>query len=149
MLVGRIARLLDGKATQLKVNYFILGAIVMAFGLLAVLLQTSNGLASVTSKVVVATNSCAFPNGYADVKVLNPAEPNISKSDYRPNLSANALVTVGPDGHPISAKIVKSSGSAGVDRATVNAAMTSTYSPKTKACVPVTGEYLFNVDTGP
>ncbi len=153
MLVGRIARLLNGKATQLKVNYFVLAASVMAFTILAVLLQTSTSRASIENvtlsrNVVASANSCVFPHGYADVKALNPVPPNIPKSAYRPNLSANALVTVGPDGLPIKAKIVKSSGSAAVDRATIDAAMHSTYSPKMKACKPMTGEYLFNVDTG-
>ncbi len=148
MLVGRIARLLNGKAAQLKVNYLVLGASVIAFGFLAVLLQTSNGLASIGTTVVAATSSCTFPHGYSDVKVLNAAMPDIPKSAYRPNLSANVLVTVGPDGRATNAKIVKSSGSAGVDRAAVTAATHSTYTPKMKACKPMTGQYLFHVDTG-
>ena len=146
MLVGRIARLLNGKATDLKVNYLVLAACTTAFAALAVLLQTSDGLASVGN---VAVNPTLSPACYADVKPLNPAMPNIPKSSYRPNLSANALVTVSPNGRPESAKIVKSSGSAAVDRATVEAAMDSTYVPKKKACKAITGEYLFNVDTGP
>jgi TonB family protein len=140
MLVGRIARLLNGKASQLKTNYLVVAANVAALAAFAVLLATTNGLATV---------SCVFPNGYSDVKPKKPAAPNIPKADYRPNLSANALVTVGADGRAVNAKVVKSSGNAVVDRATVQAAMESTYSPKQRACHAVTGDYLFNVDTGP
>ena len=147
MLVGRIARLLNGKAIELNVNYLVLGASATAFAALAVLLQTSSGVASVGN--TVAATATLSPSCYADVKALNPAMPDIPKSAYRPNLSANALVTVAPDGHPVNAKIVKSSGSPAVDHATVEAAMASTYVPKKKACKAVTGEYLFNVDTGP
>jgi bla regulator protein blaR1 len=147
MIVGRIARLLDGKAANVKINYLVLAAIVLAFGVLAVALQTTNGLASVGDAVVA--NAALSSKCFADVKPLNAAMPNISKADYRPNLSANALVTVAADGHPTAAKIVKSSGNAGVDRATVEAAMTSTYSPKMLDCKATTGQYLFQVNTGP
>jgi beta-lactamase regulating signal transducer with metallopeptidase domain len=152
MLVGRIARLLNGKATQLKVNYFVLGVSVVAFGTLTALLQTSNGLPSIGNDVAVAASTCASRDVLhrgADVKILNAAMPNISKSAYRANVWANALVTVGPDGRPLTVKIVKSSGSASIDRATVNAAMASTYAPAMVNCKPTTGQYLFHVVTGP
>lgn len=155
MLVTRVARLLDGKAGQLKINYFVLGASILAFAILGVLLGTSQGLASAgllpsaSAASVVSDSSCTFPHGYTDVKPINPVAPSIPKSDYRAGLSAGALVTVGPDGRAVSAKIVKSSGNAAIDRATVDAAMASTYSPATKACKPVAGMYLFHIETGP
>jgi TonB family protein len=155
MLVGRIARLLDGKGTELKVNYLVLGASVLSLAILAVLLQTSEGLASAGFESAASSDSQNASNPYlspkcnADVKPLSPAMPNISKADYKAKVSANALVTVGPDGHPIDAKIVKSSGSAAIDRAAVDAAMHSTYSPKMEDCKKITGQYLFQVDTGP
>jgi beta-lactamase regulating signal transducer with metallopeptidase domain len=148
MLVGRIARLLNGKVTQLKVNYFVLGASVLMFVILAFALQTPNGLASI-SKAVAVSNPTACVHSGADVKVRSAAMPDIPKEMYRPNVSAYALVTVGPDGHPVKARIVTSSGSAGIDRATVNAAMASTYSPEINLCKAVTGQYLFHVATGP
>jgi bla regulator protein blaR1 len=141
MLLGRIARLLNGKAGQLKVNYVALGASVVGFALLGMVLQTPQGRA--------ATASCTFPQGYADVKVLNAAMPDIPKSAHS-GLSAGALVTVDANGKPVSAKIVKPSGNAEVDRATVNAAMASAYSPEMKHCTAVAGGmYLFHVETGP
>ncbi len=173
MLVGRIARLLNGKATDLKTNYVALGASSVAFAILAVLLQTLTGLAADASlplgtDVAVAASPCVYPTNLtantpeeksklrkelfatgAEVKVLNAATPDIPKSAFRPNTAANALVTVSPDGHPVSAKIVKSSGSPGMDHAVVNAAMASTYSPAMNNCKLVTGQYLFQAQTGP
>lgn len=145
-LVGRISRMLNGKETSLKVNYFVVAASMVLFGILALALQVPNGLPSV---------SAATPSPYlspacnAAVRPKNPAAPDIAKADYRPHLSATALVTVDPDGHPVSAKIVKSSGSAPTDRATVDAAMHSTYFPAKSNCTAETGQYLFHVETAP
>ncbi|HEU5481204.1 MAG TPA: TonB family protein [Candidatus Tumulicola sp.] len=147
MIVGRIARLLDGKAAAVKTNYFVVLSAVLALGALAIALQTSNGLASVGN--AVAANNPPASKCYADVKPLEAAMPNIPKADYQPKLSANALVTVASNGRPTDAKIVKSSGNAAVDRATTEAAMASTYSPKMVDCKATTGQYLFQVDTGP
>ncbi|MEO9170290.1 MAG: M56 family metallopeptidase [Candidatus Aquilonibacter sp.] len=155
VLVGRIARLLNGKVIQLKINYLVLGASVMSFGILAVLLQSSEGLASTGSARtgstdgLIAASACTFPHGYADAKPRNATPPEIPKSDYKSGLSAGALVNIAADGHPVSAKIVKSSGNAAVDRATVEAAMHSTYYPATKACKAVSSQYYFHIETGP
>jgi beta-lactamase regulating signal transducer with metallopeptidase domain len=174
MLVGRIARLLNGKVTQLKINYLVLGTSVAAFGLLAILLQTSTGLASnapqLGSTAVVASSQCVpvtIPKDAdklspaeqkqilaqlkatsSDVKVVNAVPPDISKADYRPNVQANAVVTVGADGTPQKAKISLSSGSAAIDQATIKAAMASTYSPAMSNCKPRVDQYLFHVATG-
>lgn len=147
VLVLRVARLLNGKVPQLKTNYLVLAASVASFAVLAVLLQSSGGLASVAT--AAGAGSCSVPHGYAYVQVKDAAPPEIPKSAYRPGLEATALVTVDAAGHPVSAKIVKSSGSAAVDHATVDAAMHSTYSPAMKACKPVRGSYYFHVKTGP
>ena len=173
MLVDRIARLLDGKGIELNVNYRALGTSVLAFALLAVLLETLTGLAADGSavsenSVAVAASPCVLPTNLtantpeekaklrdrlfgasAEAKILNAAPPDIPKSAFRPKTTANALVTVGTDGRPISAKIVKSSGSAGMDQAVINAAMASTYSPAMNNCKLVTGQYLFQIQTGP
>ncbi|HTX58722.1 MAG TPA: M56 family metallopeptidase [Verrucomicrobiae bacterium] len=142
MLVGRIARLLNGKVAQLKTNYLVLGASVVTFAVLAVLLQTSDGRAATAQQTTVASASCN-----ADARVLKPAMPNIPDAAYKPNVFANAEVTVAADGQPMTAKIIKSSGSAGIDEATVAAAMASTYSPKMVNCKAVVGEYVFHVQT--
>jgi TonB family protein len=152
MLVERIARLLNGKAIQLKINYVTLGASVLGFGVLAVALQTVTGLAADASlplgtEVAVAASPCVAMG--ADVKILNAVPPDIPKSAFRPNTAANALVTISPSGRPISAKIVLSSGSAGMDSAVVKAALASTYSPAMNACKYITSQYLFKAVTGP
>jgi len=146
MVVGRIARLLSGKGCDLRINYFVLSASILALGTLALLLQTAAGLASTGTAVATSGSPSKC---YSSVKPLDAAPPEISKADYRTNVSANALVTVAPSGHPTSAKIVKSSGSDAIDHATVAAAMASTYSPQLDACKAVTGQYLFHVQTAP
>jgi len=83
------------------------------------------------------------------LRFINAAPPDIPKSAYRANASANALVTVGTDGRPVSAKIVLSSGSKAIDNAAVVAAMKSTYSPEMSNCKLRTGTYLFKVETAP
>jgi TonB family protein len=163
--VWRLARLLDRKVTQLKVNRFVLGASVAAFGFLAILLQTPNGLVSVTDATSLATrisptsaNDVTSPGTRVavnlsrcnhDATVVHAVRPNISKADFKPNASANALVTVGADGRVDGAKIVKSSGSTAIDHATLEAATHSTYASATKACKAIAGEYMFHVQTGP
>jgi TonB family protein len=150
MLLGRIARVLNGKAGQLKINYFVLVSSIISFAILGVLLQAGRGLASPAVSgsgpvgMRVAQNSCN-----AGVKPLNAAAPNIPKPAYQAGVSAGALVMVDADGRPTSAKIVKSSGNAVIDRATVNAAMASTYSPAVRSCKREAGMYLFQVETGP
>ena len=164
-LVGRVARLLDGKVTQLKVNRSVLGASVAAFGLLAILLQTPNGLASVDDATSLDTHISATsanditPSGTRvalnlarcnhGAAVSHAVAPNISKEDYKPNMSASALVTIGSNGRVESVKLAKSSGNAAIDHATVEAATHSTYVAATKACKAIAGEYMFHVETGP
>jgi beta-lactamase regulating signal transducer with metallopeptidase domain len=146
LLLGRIARLLTGKAIVVKINYVAAAASVAAVALLALALQ-SKGMASV--RTMLAAQPTQPANCYRDVTVIDAAAPNISKSAYRANVSANALVTVGADGRPIGAKIVLSSGSEAINSATIGAAMKSTYSPEMSNCKPKTGTYLFHVETGP
>ncbi|MBV9028311.1 MAG: hypothetical protein JO311_06800 [Candidatus Eremiobacteraeota bacterium] len=154
MMVGRIARLLDGEAREVKVNYFVLGISVAAFAGLGFVFAGARGVAAErvalsAGTTVAASAACTFPHGYSDVKVRNAVPPDIPKAAYRPGLSAAALVTVGPDGRPTGVKLVKLSGNAAVDHATVVAAMASTYSAAMKSCKPVSGVYLFHIETGP
>lgn len=153
-IVSRIARLLDGKAREVKVNYVALGISVAAFAGLGLVFAGAQGIAADRvalsgTTTVAASESCTFPHGYSDVKVRNAVPPDIPRAAYRAGLSADASVTVGANGNAVSAKIAKSSGNAAVDKATVDAAMASTYSPAMKACKPVTGTYMFHIQTGP
>jgi bla regulator protein BlaR1 len=133
LLLGRIARLLKGKAIVVKANYVATAASVAALAILTLALQ-SKGFAA---------------NCYHGVTVISAAAPDIPKSEYLANATANALVTVGANGHPVSAKIVLSSGSKAIDNATIVAAMKSTYSPEVSNCKPKTDTYLFKVETAP
>lgn len=144
ILVGRIARILNGKAAQLKTNYLFVGAATAAFALLAFALQLHNAAAVASTANPTLPATC-----YHGVRIANAIAPDIGKSDYRPNAVANALVTVDAQGRPVSAKIVRSSGSPVIDRATVQAAMRSSYDPEVSDCKPKTGQYLFHVETGP
>jgi TonB family protein len=142
MLVARIARLLNGKAMQLKTNYFVLGASAIAFALLAVLLQTTTGQAAPTT--VAATNSS---NCNRSATVVNPVAPEIPKGTPSVRADVTALVAVTPHGNVSSVKIVKSSGVWAIDEATVHAATQSQYAPAMSNCKAVAGSYLFHVQT--
>jgi beta-lactamase regulating signal transducer with metallopeptidase domain len=146
MLVGRIARLLNGKATQLKINYFVLGASVMSFAALAFFVQTANGLAAVS---LAATNP-NIPACAHDIKVVDAVAPDIAKADFKPNVESGVLVTIDATGHVVDEKIVLSSGSTAIDKATLEAARKSTYGPAVGMnCQPTAGHYYFHIATGP
>lgn len=150
MLVGRIARILNGKVSNVKTNYAVVGVAVAVFTVLGFALQPSNSLASVGDAVTAGAPALS-PNCYSDAKVKTAAQPDIPESAFQAHhsMSASSLVTVGTDGRATNAKIVSSSGNAAVDRATIDAAMRSTYSPELKNCKRVVGPYLFHVEVGP
>jgi D-alanyl-D-alanine endopeptidase (penicillin-binding protein 7) len=141
-LLARVARLLSEKDTVVKANYIPAAACAAAFALLTFSLG-SKGFAHTQNA------SSSLPvNCYRSAMVVDAVPPDISKDAFRPNVSAEALVTIDASGHPLKAKIVTPSGSAAIDNATVEAAMHSTYKPKLSDCKAVAGTYLFRVDTG-
>jgi TonB family protein len=144
MLVGRIARLLDGKATQLKANTFVVGASALAFALLAVLLQTTTGQAAPTAVAVTTPSNCDH-----EATVTNAAQPEIPKGTPKVSADAIARVAIAPTGTVVSVKIVRSSGVPGIDKATVDAAQASQYAPAMSNCKAVAGSYLFRVQVSP
>jgi D-alanyl-D-alanine endopeptidase (penicillin-binding protein 7) len=141
-LLARVARLLSEKETVVKANYLPAAACAIAFALLTLSLG-SKGLAHSQNAASSLPANC-----YRSAMVIVPATPDIPKDAYRANVSAEALVTIDADGHPLKAKIVTPSGSSAIDNATVEAAMHSTYKPKLSDCKAVVGTYLFRVDTG-
>ena len=152
MLVGRVARLLNGKVAQVKINYAVLAASVLSFAVLAFFLQTSSVMASAVAAVPAGTQTLASNRVQtlgcnADVSVVNPAMPNIAAGDIHPGASADAIVTVAANGQPVSAKIRKSSGYPAIDRATIKAAMATAYAPARRNCQAVAGQYLFHIQT--
>lgn len=150
MLVGRIARLLNGKATQLKTNYLVLGASALAFALLAVVLQTTTGQAAPTT--IPTTNIIADANTSNcthDATVLKAASPDYPASANGAKGVAIAQVVVSPSGEVVSVNITKSSGVRALDKSTIKAAWTSTYAPAMSNCKPVQGSYLFRANFSP
>lgn len=150
MLVGRIARLLNGKATQLKTNYVVLAGAIGLFALLGFAFQTPRGLASTGNSVAV--NNSLDPKCNADAEVLNPVPPVIPEAVEKahPHSQVSVLVTVGADGHASAVKVVDSSGPSVIVKAAVDAAAHSTYKPKLRNCKAVAdGKYLFHVEVGP
>ena len=144
MLVARIARLLNGKASQVKPNYLVLAAAVALFALLGFAFQTPRSVASTTPNPL--DKKC-----YADPQALTPAPPEIpdAVAMAHPNVTALALVEVSASGQPTNAKIVKSSGNSVIDAATISAATKSTYSPAMRDCKKTKGQYLFRVEVSP
>ncbi len=138
MLIGRITRLLDGKAGEMKPNYLVLATAVVLFALLGFAFQTPKGLAST--------------NCFADVEVINPVMPNIPKAEAKahPKADVTVLVTVTAGGHASDVKTYKSSGDWKIDTAVAQAAAHSTYKPEMRNCKPVSGgQYMFHAEIGP
>jgi TonB family protein len=100
-----------------------------------------------TSSSLVAAVSCDEPNQGATV--VTATEPKFSKAQLKQshaNRTALVLVRVAPSGSVQTVSIQQSSGDATVDKAAMEAARTSTYSPATHDCAPVAGKYLFAVN---
>jgi TonB family protein len=144
MLVGRIARLLNGKATQLKTNYLVLGASALAFALLAVVLQTTTGQAAPTAVAVTAPTTCDH-----GATVTNAVAPIPPKGASNGQVNATVRVGVAPTGTVTSVTVVKSSGVPTIDTATAQAARASTYKPAMSNCKAVSGTYLFHAEFSP
>ncbi len=140
LIVDRIARLLNGKVPQVRINYFVLGASAALFIAL--------GLALGTPRVVSATTSTAGTKCNHPASVVTPAVPAIPTS-FHANGYATALVSLDQNGNVLGVKIAHSSGYAVLDNATRTAALKSTYAPAVKQCKPVAGQYLFKVKARP
>lgn len=143
MLVGRIARLLNGKGIHVNVNRPVIALSVLLFSALAYALQTAGSLADAAP----APNPNLPASCYHNVKILNPAVPHFPASARSiGDADAVVLVTVAADGSVAGTKVVKSSGNAAIDNATVAAAKASTYSPEVSHCKAEEGQYLFRAE---
>jgi TonB family protein len=139
MLVGRIARLLNGKAIQVKTNYLVVATAVALFAFLGFAFQNPRGLA--------ASANCSSP-----VAIVHAAEPVISESVAKahPNAEVTLDVTVDASGKPTAIEIVKATGDKTIDAAVARAAQQSTYKPEIRNCTAVSGgKYLFHAEIGP
>jgi TonB family protein len=149
MLVGRIARLLNGKAIYVNVNRPIVGAAVVLFGALAFVLQTADSLAQ--GDLRVAANDAPTTCDHA-ARVLTPAPPEFpdaARGKMAGVAVVDVLVKIAADGEVASTKVIKSSGNADIDAATVTAARASTYAPAMKNCKASGGSYVFQASFNP
>lgn len=143
----------DRAPNESKLNYIAVGGISMLVAVLTLVLQMivpapaqATGLTANAGAIVAA--ACKNPN--AEPQALNPAMPNLPKSEVPPRkVTAIMSVTVAASGKPTSVLIYRSSGYPNVDRAAALAAEHSTYSPKLVNCVPTEGSYLFRADFAP
>ena len=90
--------------------------------------------------------ACAKPN--ADASVRTAAEPQMPRGTNGSG-KVDVHVKIAADGKAVSTTVVHSSGNAAIDAAVVKAARQSSYSPKIANCVPVEGDYIFNVEFKP
>jgi TonB family protein len=141
MLLGRIARLLNGKAMQLKTNYLVAGASALALALLAIVLQTTTGQAAPAMVAVTSPSNCNH-----DATVIDPVAPKIPEGTPKVNTVVTVRVVVAPSGTVTSIKMVKSSGVQAIDTAAVDAAQASKYAPAMSDCKAIQGAYLFRVE---
>jgi TonB family protein len=154
-LVSRIERLSSTQARCLTVNTFAVGGTIVIFIALTLAVAMFSPAfalappeaaqaAAPTGSLVAA--ACAQPN--AEARVVSPAMPNVPHG-VKVRATVEVAVTIAPDGKVTHATIVHSSGNETIDRAVVEAAIHSTYSPKLVNCTPVQGGYLFRADLAP
>jgi TonB family protein len=138
ILVGRVARLLNGKAAEMKTNLLVVATAVALFALLGFGFQTPKGLAS--------------PNCFADPVVVNAVMPDVPEAVVKAHPKAQVIVavTVTADGRASELRLVKGTGNSTIDAAVARAAERSTYKPEIRNCKAVSGgQYLFRADFGP
>ncbi|MFY9718229.1 MAG: TonB family protein [Candidatus Cybelea sp.] len=155
-LVSRIERLAGGIRRPLTLNYYVVGGTAMLFVILTLALEAlspalafappQSGAAPETAGTNLVAADCATP--HVNATVTSPAEPKMPQG-LNAKGSAIALVTIAPNGSVMSAVISKSSGNAAIDKAVLDAARHSTYSPELVYCRPVEGQYLFRADFKP
>jgi TonB family protein len=148
-LVNRIERLMSiGSTAQITPNYYTIGATVILFAAMTLALQAfspaaitlpTQTLSMHAARAVIAANtSCNAP---AMVTApVPPRPPAGTKSGW-----ADIKVTVSPNGSVTKAVVAHSSGDPAINKAAIDAATASTFSPKMVNCKPVAGTYLFRV----
>ena len=154
-LLARIERLARSASRPIALNRYAIGGTIVLFAILTLALEAfSPALAFAPVQSVGSTSgnyantvaACAHPN--VDATVTSPAQPQLP---HGANLkgSATATVTIAPNGSVAAASITKSSGNPQIDKAVLDAAKHSTYSPKLVNCKPMQGSYLFHADFAP
>ncbi len=90
--------------------------------------------------------ACAQP--HVDATTTNPVSPDTPEMAKQQGLTGTSMVKVSlsATGSVLGATIYKSSGSALLDNAAVQAAKESSYSPEIDNCAKVAGDYIFRAD---
>jgi TonB family protein len=156
-LVDRIERLAGSvPRTPPALNYYAVGGTVMIFILLTLALEAFSPVqafapaqslsAQPAGGATVAAAACTHPN--ADALVTSPVQPAFPHG-LTVQGTAVARVTIAANGSVAQVRISQSSGNAQLDRAVLDAARSSTYSPKLVNCKPVEGTYLFRAEFAP
>jgi TonB family protein len=154
-LVSRIERLSSSGRRGLSTNPYAFGGIIVIFIVTTLVLQAfapalalSAGAQSSFANMPGATlaAACAKPN--VEATVTDPVAP-VMPHGLHVSGKTEVAVTIAPNGHATAATFVHASGYPALDRAVVEAALKSTYSPKIVNCVPVQGNYLFRADFAP
>ena len=156
VLVERIERLSGSASRPITLDYSVIGGTAVLFLMLTLVLEAfSPALAFAPAEANVAQVSggpslmaatCNKPD--VDATVTSAAEP---KLPHGTNLKGTAIisVTIAPSGNVVRTSVWKSSGNVQIDRAVLDAARESKYSPKLVNCEPVEGTYLFRADFSP
>jgi TonB family protein len=151
-LVSRIERLGSTQAHRLTVNTFALGGTIVIFIALTLAVATFSpafalappDAAEATASTPLVAAACSRPN--VDARVVSPAMPNVH---VNARATVEVAVTIAPNGKATRATFVRASGNPAIDRAVVEAALHSTYSPKLVNCAPVQGSYIFRANFTP
>ena len=90
--------------------------------------------------------ACAQP--HVDATTTNPVTPDTPEMAKQQGATGTVQVKVSldPAGHVVGASVYKSSGSALLDQAAVQAAKQSSYAPEIDNCAKVAGDYIFRAD---
>jgi len=110
----------------------------------------TNGNGGVISQPVVPTDApgpaCSEPN--AEAKTVVAISPDQTASGFATDTNATAMIKVDLDasGRVTGISVYASTGSLELDRAAMDAARESTYTPETRDCQAVPGSYLFKVE---
>ncbi|MGA8840791.1 MAG: energy transducer TonB, partial [Candidatus Aquilonibacter sp.] len=94
--------------------------------------------------------ACANPN--QEATVTNPMSPDYPDSARDLGLgpvTVLVVVTIGPTGSLVDAKIQQSSNNSAIDQAAIRAARQSQYAPKLVNCAPTSGSYIFRAEFNP
>jgi TonB family protein len=156
VLVERIERLAGTASRPITLNYSVIGGTAVLFLILTLALEAfspalafapaESNVAQVSGGPSLVAATCSKPN--VDATVTWAAEPKVP---HGVNLKGTAImrVTIAPSGHVVRLSIWKSSGNVEIDKAVLDAAQKSKYSPKLVNCEPVEGAYLFRADFSP